>query len=106
MDFRQIELFLAVMEQSSITKAAERMSLSPGAVSLQMRNLAAGLRAELFVRSGKRLVPTPAALRLADQARSLVRQVHQIEREFENDPLTDSRPFYFACGATALIYRL
>jgi LysR family nitrogen assimilation transcriptional regulator len=106
MDIRQLELFLAVIEHSSVTKAAERMNLSAGAVSLQLRNLALGLRAELFVRSGKRLVPTPAALRLADQARLLMRQVQQIEREFDNDPATDTRPFYFACGATALIYRL
>jgi DNA-binding transcriptional LysR family regulator len=106
MDIRQLELFLAVIEHASVTKAAERMSLSPGAVSLQLRNLAIGLRAELFVRSGKRLVPTPAALRLAEQARGLIRQMHQIEREFENDPATDTRPFYFACGATALIYKL
>src|SRR5579864_828007 len=99
MEIRQLELFLAVIEQASVTKAAERMSLSPGAVSLQLRNLALGLRAELFVRSGKRLVPTPAALRLADSARALIRQAQQIEREFENDPATDTRPFYFACGA-------
>lgn len=106
MDIRQLELFLAVIEQSSVTKAAQRMGLSPGAVSLQLRNLGLGLRAELFVRSGKRIVPTPAALRLADQARQLMRQFQQIEREFENDPATDSRPFHFACGATALIYKL
>jgi DNA-binding transcriptional LysR family regulator len=105
-DIRQLELFLAVIEQSSVTKAAERMGLSPGAVSLQLRNLGLGLRAELFVRSGKRIVPTPAALRLADQARQLMRQFHQIEREFENDAATDFRPFHFACGATALIYKL
>jgi DNA-binding transcriptional LysR family regulator len=106
MELRQLELFLAVIEQESVTKAAERMSLSPGAVSLQMRNLAVGLRAELFVRSGKRLVPTQDALRLAEQARALIRQAQQIEREFENDPFTDTRPFHFACGATTLIYRL
>ena len=35
-----------------------------------------------------------------------MRQVQQIEREFENDPATDTRPFYFACGATTLIYKL
>src|ERR1700744_5251034 len=105
-DIRQLEVFLAVIEQASVTKAAERMNLSPGAVSLQLRNLAIGLRAELFVRSGKRLAPTPAALRLADHARQLMRMGHQIEREFENDPAGDTRPFYFACGATALIYKL
>lgn len=106
MDIRQLELFLAVIEQSSVTKAAERMGVSPGAVSLQLRNLALNLRAELFVRSGKRLVPTPAALRLAEQTRHLMRQFHQIEREFQNDPSTDTRPFYFACGATTLIHKM
>jgi DNA-binding transcriptional LysR family regulator len=69
MDLRQLELFLAVIEQASVTKAAGRMSLSPSAVSLQLRNLAVGMRTELFVKSGKRLVPTPAALRLAEHAR-------------------------------------
>ncbi|HEX3880882.1 MAG TPA: LysR family transcriptional regulator [Bryobacteraceae bacterium] len=106
MDIRQLELFLAVIEQSSVTKAAERMNLSAGAVSLQLRNLARSLRTELFVRSGKRLLPTPAALRLAEQARQLMRMVQQIEREFESAPDGDTRPFYFACGATALIYKL
>jgi LysR family transcriptional regulator, nitrogen assimilation regulatory protein len=105
-DVRQLELFLAVIEHSSVTKAAERVGLSPGAVSLQLRNLGLGLRTELFVRSGKHIVPTPAALRLADRARQLMRQFHQIEREFENDPATDSHPFHFACGATALIFKL
>lgn len=106
MDLRQLELFLAVIDHASVTKAAGRMSLSPSAISLQMRNLALGLRTELFIKSGKRLVPTPAALRLAEHARLLLRQVDQIEREFENDPARDSRPFHLACGATTLIYRL
>jgi len=106
MDLRQLELFLAVIEQSSVTKAAARVGLSTSAVSLQLRNLAAGMRTELFVKSGKRLLPTPAALRLAEHARSLLQHVDRIEREFENDPSKDSRPFYLACGATTLIYRL
>jgi DNA-binding transcriptional LysR family regulator len=106
MDFRQLQLFLAVIDHASVTKAAARMNLSTSAVSLQLRNLAEGMRTELFVKSGKRLLPTPAALRLAEHARLLMQHVEQIEREFENDPATDSRPFYLACGATALIYRL
>jgi DNA-binding transcriptional LysR family regulator len=106
MDFRQLELFLAVIDQASVTKAAARMNLSTSAVSLQLRNLAESMRTELFVKSGKRLLPTHTALRLAEHARSLLQHVDQIEREFENDPTTDSRPFYLACGATTLIYRL
>jgi DNA-binding transcriptional LysR family regulator len=106
MDVRQLELFMAVMECSSITQAAKRVNLSPGAISLQLHNLAADLRTELFVRTGKRLQPTPAALRLAELAGGVLRQVETIRHEFENDPAADTRPFHFATGATALIHQL
>lgn len=106
MDIRQLELFLAVIEHGSVTKAAERVYLSPGAVSLQLHNLATELQTELFVRSGKRFNPTPAALRLSELAKGVVRQVRGIEQEFANDPLSDVRPFYLATGATTLIHRL
>jgi DNA-binding transcriptional LysR family regulator len=106
MEIRQLELFLAVLETGSVTRASERVYLSPGAVSMQLHHLATELRTELFVRSGRRFLPTHAALRLAERARELIRQVRQIEHEFEADPATDSRPFHFATGATALIYCL
>jgi len=106
MEFRQLELFLAVIEECSVTRAAERMYLSPGAVSLQLHSLADHLHTELFVRRGKHLVPTPAAVRLAEHARSVLSQMRQIEQDFSNDPLTDKRPFHLATGASALIHRL
>jgi len=34
MDIHQLELFLAVMDSPSMTRAAEKVFLSPGAVSL------------------------------------------------------------------------
>lgn len=106
MDLRRLELFLAVMEHSGVTKAAEKIHLSPGAVSLQLRNLATELHTELFIKSGRRLLPTAAARRLAERATALMSQVREIEQEFENDERSDSRPFHFATGATALLDRL
>jgi len=106
MDLRQLELFLAVIDNSSVTLAARKMYVTPGAISLQLHNLAAELRTELFTRAGKRLQPTPNAHRLAGHARSILNQVRQIEQEFENDPERDVRPFRFATGATTLIHRL
>jgi LysR family nitrogen assimilation transcriptional regulator len=106
MDFRQLELFLAVLDYSSVTRAAEKVNLTPGAVSLQLHNLASELHTDLFVRAGKRLVPTPSALRLAERARAVVAQMRQILHEFESDPLNDRRPFHFATGGTALSHQL
>ena len=106
MDVHQLELFLAVMESSSMTRAAEKIHLSPGAVSLQLHNLATELNTELFVRSGKRLIPTPAATRLAEHAKAVVKQMSKIRQEFANDLSKDTRPFHFATGVTTLIYQL
>lgn len=106
MEIRQLELFLAVIDCKSVTKAAEKAYISPGAISMQLRSLAASLHTVLFVRSGKHLAPTPAALRLAEHARVVIRQLRDIEFEFDTSPVTDSRPFHFATGATTLIHRL
>jgi len=106
MDIHQLKLFLAVMESSSMTSAAEKVHLSPGAVSLQLHNLADELHTELFVRSGKRLIPTPAASRLGEHAKDLVKRMEQIQQEFENELSKDVRPFHFATGVTTLIYQL
>jgi DNA-binding transcriptional LysR family regulator len=106
MDVRQLELFLAVLESSSLTRAAEKVHLTPAAVSWQLRRLATELKTDLFVRSGRRLSPTPAAHRLAVLATSVLRLIHQIEHEFRNDPSADKRPFRFATGSTALVQQL
>lgn len=106
MDIRQLEVFLAVMEHSTVTRAAEILHVSPGAVSLQLKSLAQELRTPLFVPSGKRIVPTPHAHRFAAHAREVMRKMGEIKRDFADAPAEDSRPFHFASGATTLIYRL
>ncbi|HEV3331215.1 MAG TPA: LysR family transcriptional regulator [Bryobacteraceae bacterium] len=106
MDFRQLEVFLAVMEHSSVTRTAEKLFLSPGAVSLQLHNLAAELRTELFVHVGRRIVPTQQAFRLAEHARLVMTKIRDIQQDFANIPAEDARPFHFATGATTLIHRL
>ncbi len=106
MNIRQLEIFLAVMDNGSVTHSAEKLFMSAGAVSLQLRGLENELSTELFVRSGKRLVPSPRAFRLAERAREIMKTLGEIQQEFENDPSRDDRPFHFATGATTLIHRL
>jgi DNA-binding transcriptional LysR family regulator len=106
MDIRQLESFLSVVDSPTMSRAAETLHLSTGAVSLQMRSLSNELKVQLFARSGRKLVTTPAGQRLAEHARSIVLGVKQIREEFGDDPGKDTRPFHLATGATALIYRL
>ena len=106
MDVHQLELFLAVMDSPSMTRAAEKIHLSPGAVSLQLHKLADELHTELFVRRGKRLIPTPAAWRLTELAKQVVSMMGHIQQAFQNDLTKDVRPFHFATGVTTLIHQL
>ncbi|HVH86051.1 MAG TPA: LysR family transcriptional regulator [Terriglobales bacterium] len=106
MDVHQLEVFLSVLETGSVTKGAERVHLSPAAVSLQLQSLADHLKTELFVRSGRKLSPTSMAFRLAEQARGVVDQMRRIESDFHGEPQEDTRPFHFATGVTTLVYRL
>jgi DNA-binding transcriptional LysR family regulator len=106
MELGQLRVFLAVMDTASVTRAAEMVGLSAGAVSQQLRALGADLGVELFVRAGRKIAPTVHALRLADHARAVLHQVGRLEQDFSKDEAADHRPFHFATGATALIYRL
>lgn len=106
MDVHQLEVFLSVLETGSVTKGAERVHLSPAAVSLQLQSLAEHLQTELFVRAGRKLAPTSMAFRLAEHARAVVGQMQRIEADFHGEPREDTRPFHFATGVTTLVYRL
>ena len=106
MELGQLRVFLAVMDAASVTRAAEQVGLSAGAVSQQLRALSADLGVELFVRAGRGIAPTARAVRLAEHARAVLHQVGRMEQEFRKDEAGDNRPFHFATGATALIYRL
>ena len=44
--------------------------------------------------------------RLADLLATILHQVGRMEQDFSKDEASDHRPFRFATGATALIYRL
>ena len=106
MELGQLRVFLTVMDSGSVTRAAEMVGLSAGAVSQQLRALGADLGVELFVRAGRKIAPTAHALRLSEHARAILNQVGRMELDFSKDEASDHRPFRFATGATALIYRL
>jgi DNA-binding transcriptional LysR family regulator len=56
--------FRAVVESGSVTLAARQLHLTQGAISQQLRRLEELSDHPLFVRAGRRIVPTPEAQRL------------------------------------------
>src|SRR5881227_4237446 len=72
MDTRQLHAFCEVVAQSSFSKAAERLGVTQPAVSLQVRALEKRLGTQLLDRSGRRVEPTEAGLRLYHGAQRLL----------------------------------
>src|SRR5579863_4589269 len=78
MDTRQLAAFCAVVERRSFSQAAERLGVTQPAVSLQVRALEKRLGAQLLDRSGRRVEPTEAGLRLYRGAQRLLALEEQL----------------------------
>lgn len=69
---RQMQIFLAAVESRSFMRAAERLSVTPPAVSMQMSRLSECLGAALFEKDGRSVQPTEVATALVPYAERMV----------------------------------
>jgi DNA-binding transcriptional LysR family regulator len=85
MDTRQLAAFCAVVERKSFSQAAELLGVTQPAVSLQIRSLEQRLGRQLLDRSGRRVEPTEAGLRLYASAQRLLALEEHLLEELEAD---------------------
>ena len=78
-NFREAEIFRAVMQEGSISRAADRLGVSQPAASKYIGLLERRLGTPLFSRSGRRLVPTPESYALLEEVERLLTTVGQVE---------------------------
>jgi DNA-binding transcriptional LysR family regulator len=74
MDFRQLEMFGAVAEEGTFTRAAERLHVSQSAISRQVKLLEEELGGALLHRGPKRVA-------LTQPGELLLKMVHRIQRD-------------------------
>jgi len=86
-DLNLLVLLDALLREESVTRAAERVSMSPPAMSRALGRLREQLGDPLLVRAGRELVPTPRARELAPEVRSLVEAVERVMRPQESPAL-------------------
>ncbi len=72
LDGHGLRLFLAVLEEGSVTAAARRLGVTQSAVSHSLNKLKDIVRDPLFTKAGRGIVATAHARRLADEARGLL----------------------------------
>lgn len=79
MELYQLEHFIAVVEEHSFTRAAERVSRTQGAVSVSIRKLEEELGVPLMVRDPHECTLTEAGQALLEQARRIIRLRDDLE---------------------------
>ncbi|MBB5857981.1 LysR family transcriptional regulator [Amycolatopsis umgeniensis] len=72
LDLNLLRVFDALMQDGSVTAAAERLHLSIPAASRALGRLRRAMGDPILVRAGRGMVPTPFALRTAPRVRSLL----------------------------------
>lgn len=88
-----------LLEEGSVTRAGERLALSPSAMSRALARLRRTTGDPLLVRAGRGLVPTPRALELRDRVRGLVQEAEEVLRPAERlDLATLARTFALRCS--------
>ena len=100
MDTRQLAAFCAVVERRSFSQAAERLGVTQPAVSLQIRALEKRLGTKLLDRSGRRVEPTEAGMRLYRGAQRLLALEEQVVAEVAEEGERASSSGRFEIGAS------
>lgn len=73
-----LRLFVAVMEENAIARAAAREHIAPSAASRRLAELEGTLQVELFSRSNRGTEPTDAAYALLNMARGVLNELDGI----------------------------
>ncbi len=79
MNLRQIEAFRAVIETGSISRAAERLSISQPAASKLIQNLELDAGLALFERRPGRVLPTPEAFLLFEEIERIMSGLNSLK---------------------------
>src|SRR3954451_20260147 len=101
LDLNLLRVFVALLDEGSVTRAGARLGLTQSAVSHALNRLRYTLNDELFVRGPARLQPTRRALEIGPQVHAALPQLQTAIEPGGFDPATSDRRFTIAAGAYA-----
>src|SRR3954470_154301 len=104
LDAHQMEVFLAVAEKLSFTRAAEGLFLTQSAVSHQISKLEQGLGCELLLRQGRTVSLTAAGREMAHQCRRILAALNEAEAAVRQAARPDQGRLRIGASSTACQY--
>ena len=81
MNTQVLEYIIAIAEERSVTRAAERFYLSHPALSRHLKNVETDLGAKLFTRTASGMQPTPAGLIFISDARAVLHLERSLDQK-------------------------
>jgi DNA-binding transcriptional LysR family regulator len=95
-DLNLLVVLDTVLSERSVVRAAERLHVTPSAVSNSLARLRSVLGDPLVIRSGRGIVPTPHAASLAPSLKRALSDLESVVTKDAFDPLTTTRQFTLA----------
>ena len=89
-ELRHIRLVAALATHGTVTAAARALSLSQSALSHQLRELELRLRTPLYVRTPRKMVPTPAGEQLGAVVSRVARELRQFELQVKSGRFSEA----------------
>ena len=84
MEFKQLEAFVAVVENKSFSEAARQLNLTQPTISAHINSLEQELNSRLLIRTTKKLTITQRGLQLYDCASNMLNMRSNIIEEFKS----------------------
>ncbi len=97
-DGKVLRAFLTILEESSVSKAADRLGVTQSAVSHTLGKLRVMLGDPLFVRSGQGLTPTERAQSLKEPVQKVLDGMRALTEGRPFDPLSEEMHFQIAAN--------
>ncbi|SET59372.1 LysR family transcriptional regulator [Stigmatella erecta] len=101
MEFRQLQLFVAVAEELHFGRAAARVGMAQPPFSQQIRKLEAGLGVELLTRTSRRVALTSAGSRFLEDARELLARRMEVISTVRRAAQGETGPLRVGFGASS-----
>ena len=92
-DLNLLIVLQVLIEEKSVTKAAEQLFVTQSAVSKSLAKLRVIFSDPIFIKNGKELVPTPKALELAQQLQPIIQGIEKMVLPSKFEPSTCERRF-------------
>lgn len=102
LDLNLFVIFDVIYREANLTRASRILHITQPAVSNALARLRLAFGDPLFVRSGRRMIPTPLAQNMITQVRTSLKMLNACVQQSEQyDPATSDKRFNLAIGEIA-----